>query len=246
MIPTSRMRRSETCTGSSLCPTGIKRAPSFGSSRNSLESVAMSIDFDAKNSDGSSSDEEEKLRARNAKRVRRKAASPTLSTPLGSPTLPTSSPKADVHARATPQTPSKLPTRTTLAGKDCKPLQPRTSRPKANLQRNPSILGPELPNPQLVPTSPPAARRLRFPTGDVPKIPASPVVYQPVSPSPYSISSIPPVTPQSSRALRRSRPTAPLPRASLARKISFGNLISTQDEMSSGSGAGLGSAFQLH
>ena len=245
-ISTNSMRRSETYTSSVFRTPGIKRAPSFGSSRNSMESVAMSIDFNARNSDATSSDEEEKLRAQNAKRARRKAASPTLASPLASPTIPTSPTKSALHPRAVPKTPSKLPTKVMPPGKDGKPSQSRTSRSRANLQRNPSIFGPELPNPQIVPPSPASTRVVRSTTHVLPRTPASPAVYRAVPSSPYNITAIPPVTPQSTKPSRRSRPTAPLPRASLARKISFGDLMATDEEVGGGSGAGLGSAFQLH
>ena len=50
---------------------------------------------------------------------------------------------------------------------------------------------------------------------------------------------------RSAKPSRRSRPTVPLPRASLGRKISFGSLLPSRDENNNGSGAGLDSAFQL-
>lgn len=79
-----------------------------------------------------------------------------------------------------------------------------------------------------------------------PKAPASPAVYHPAPASPYNLTHIPPVTPSSSRSVRRARPTAPLPRAPLGRKISFGSLAASQEQANGGSGAGLGSAFQLN
>ncbi|EKM58359.1 uncharacterized protein PHACADRAFT_252616 [Phanerochaete carnosa HHB-10118-sp] len=236
VVATRRVRRSEISTGHS-----VKRAPSFGSSRNSLESVAMSIDFNAKNSDATSSDEEEKLRNQHAKRARHKAASPTLASPLASPT-PTSSNK---RARIAPRTPSKASTKTIPAGQSDAQTQSRASRPRVNLERNPSILGPELPNPQRTPQSP-VVNRSRPSTNTVLRRPASSAVYDAVPASPYNLTSIPPVTPTSHKASRRSRQAVPLPRASLARKISFGSLVSQHEETGGGSGAGLDSAFQLH
>lgn len=238
VLSTHRARRSETYTGSALCPPSIKRAPSFGSSRNSLESVAMSIDFNAKNSDATSSDEEDKLRNQNAKRARRKASSPTLAPPSESP-APASSHK---RARIAPKTPSKVPISSGQGGNQS---QNRASKPRANLQRNPSIIGPELPNPQRTPQSP-VASRTRSGGSAASRRPDSPVVYSAVPASPYTLASIPPVTPSPHRSSRRNRPTAPLPRTSLARKISFGSLMSGVEETSGGSGAGLGSAFQLN
>ncbi|GJE88725.1 hypothetical protein PsYK624_048080 [Phanerochaete sordida] len=235
VVATRRVRRPDTATG----PTSLKRAPSFGSSRNSMESVAMSIDFNARQSDATSSDEEEKLRNQNAKRARRKVASPTLESPLASPP-----PSSNKRQRIAPKTPSKVPTKTTPAVQGSSQSQGRASKPRANLQRNPSILGPELPNPQRTPQSP-VATRSHSGASAYPRRPASPAVYHAVPASPYNLTSIPPVTPSGHRSSRRSRQTAPLPRAPLARKISFDSLSPSQGE-NGGSGEGLGSAFQLH
>lgn len=240
------VRRSDTFVGSTLGPHGLKRAPSFGgSSRNSLESVAMSIDFDAKGSDATSSDEEELMRARKAKRVRRKASSPTPASPIV--TLNTT-----VGTRATQRTKVAPKTSNSSVSKCNKPPaeQAQVSKSKANLQRKPAVFGGELPAPQPN-VDPPAVVRANKKTRDVVQdyslYPASPSPHSPAPASPYNLTHIPPMTPHNrqSKTLRRSRPTAPLPRASLSRKISFGNLASTQEEPSGAAGLGLDSAFQL-
>ncbi|KAJ3554496.1 hypothetical protein NM688_g3077 [Phlebia brevispora] len=205
-----RLRRSDTFAGSTLFPTGLKRAPSYGgSSRNSLDSVAMSIDFNARDSD-ITSDEEEKLRTNT--------------------------------------------TGSASAGKSENSDNKRPQRKKSSFQRHSSILGPELPNPQPTPQSPAPVRVSRTPytpshnTGS-PVAPASPAVYSmPMPSSPYNLTHIPSVSvsPQVPRTLRRSsRPIAPLPRTAFARKISFNNIPTSPGE-GAGSGAGLGSAFQMH
>ncbi|KIP07635.1 hypothetical protein PHLGIDRAFT_35343 [Phlebiopsis gigantea 11061_1 CR5-6] len=247
IVVSRRMRRSETFTGSSLRTPGIKRAPSFGSSRNSLESAAMSIDFNAKNSDATSSDEEEKLRSQNAKRARRKAASPTPTAP---PALPTSSSRPATRSRAIPKTPSKPTSKIASNEKSTEQARTRTSKAKADVQRKPNMFGGELPNPQPNLELPAVSRLPRPSPRTILKTPASPAVPHIAPSSPCTPSSVPPMTPSSQvvgKTSRRSRPTAPLPRASLGRKISFGNLLSPQDENTRGGlGSGLGSAFQLH
>ncbi|KAI0690152.1 hypothetical protein BC835DRAFT_1407602 [Cytidiella melzeri] len=240
-----RIRRSDTFAGSSFSPRGLKRAPSYGnSSRNSLESVAMSIDFDAKASDATSSDEEEKVRARTIKRARRKLSSPAPASPIASPRVVPPAGKQMARPKAI----------SILAPNRIKPATPgpaekTTSRLRANLQRNPSILGGELPTPQ--PNAEPpavvrASHRLRVSRHDIYQAFDSPV-HSPMDISPYNMSHIPSATAQSpAKVTRRSRPTAPLPRTSLARKISFGTVAAAPGESVGASGSGLGSAFQMH
>lgn len=246
-VTVRRIRRSDTFAASTLGPHGLKRAPSFGnSSRNSLESVAMSIDFDAKNSDATSSDEEEQMRTRKAKRARRKASSPV-------PMSPVASPKVNTTVRAAQRTKATPKSAGSSANKCIQPSteQPRSSRSKASLQRNPSMFGAELPAPQPN-LDPPAVvranQKTRVVTQEAMLLPGSPSMHSPIPSSPYNLAHIPPMTPhdRQSKTLRRSRPTAPLPRVSLSRKISFGNLAPTQEESSGAAGLGLGSAFQLH
>ncbi|KAI0734340.1 hypothetical protein BC629DRAFT_1585892 [Irpex lacteus] len=245
LMAVRRIRRSDTFVGSCL-PRGLKRAPSFGSSRNSLESVAMSIDFDAKASDATSSDEEEKMRSRKAKRARRKISSPAPASPIAaqSRTLPSTGSQTVRPKVLSNPTTKRAKATSTLSTADGAP----SSRPKASLQRNPSILGGELPAPQPNVEPPAVARashRVRGSRHDIYQLIDTPV-HSPMAVSPYNMTEIPPVTPQSTSAPRRTRRTAPLPRASLARKISFGNLTAPQEESHGASGLGLDSAFQMH
>ncbi|KAI0091242.1 hypothetical protein BDY19DRAFT_991814 [Irpex rosettiformis] len=244
LMAVRRIRRSDTFAGSSCLSRGLKRAPSFGSSRNSLESVAMSIDFDAKASDATSSDEEEKMRSRKAKRARRKIASPASGSPIISPRV---IPPVGVQA-VRPKVASNTATKRTKPPALSSADKALSSKPKANLQRNPSILGGELPAPQPNVEPPAVARashRVRISRHDIFQPLDSPI-NSPMDISPYNITHIPPATPQSASVPRRVRPTAPLPRTSLARKISFGTLAEHKEESHGASGLGLGSAFQMH
>jgi hypothetical protein len=98
--------------------------------------------------------------------------------------------------------------------------RPTTTKPRANLQRNPSIFGVPLPQPQV---QPPLETR----------------------PPPTVATAAPPATPQT-KTLRRVKPRP----ANFARRISFGSLVpSEQEDRNLGNGRGgleLGSAFQLH
>lgn len=260
-------------------PRVLKRAPSYGASSNNSSSESTKIDVDGfvrqrKDSNGStaSSDEEEKERTKNAKKARRK--SPTV-PPAVLPCSP--SPKKPKSSAA-----KKKIELGPLLGKPMlppKPLEetvtsPRrpSHRPRANLQRNPSIIGPELPHliaasvTASVPYSAcPSSFRGQTP-GGASLLPAhsppSPMVTRPskrerasavVSP-PAETPPMSPGSPTSQRRLRRVKGTtiSPLPRlapAGPARRISFGSLVAPSEEGSSGPSAAslaLGSAFQLH
>ena len=202
----------------------------------------MSIDFDAKASDATSSDEEEKMRSRKAKRARRKISSPAPASPIVSPKIVQPAGVQTVRPKIASNTTAKRTKLSTLVDKD------PSSKPKANLQRNPSILGGELPAPQPNVEPPAVARashRVRASRHDIYQNLDSPV-HSPMAISPYNITHIPPATPQSASGLRRPRPTSHLPRASLARKISFGTLAAHEEENHGASGIGLESAFQMH
>lgn len=215
------MRRAESFAGSALYPPGspLKCAPSFGviSKRSS---DAMSVDH-SNRSDVTTSDEEEKLRSKKAKKPRVKAASPT--PPATSPPM-------------SPQKPKQLRRTTKLIGKPTSSQDGahRSSRPKANVQRNPSILGPELPSCQTA----------------APRITPAPVQpYQRLHHSRTQCPTTTPCTPVPGSPTHRSprRARAPSGRAPVGRKISFGSLAPPQEEENVGFGAGLGlgSAFQL-
>ncbi|CAL1716655.1 unnamed protein product [Somion occarium] len=261
-----RIKRAETFTSSSLHSPmrSLKRAPSYGgSSRNSLDSVAMSVDYKAKDSDVTSSDEEEKLRSKKAKKARTQASSPTPTTP-SVPFTPASSRPMTRSKTSSLKTPAPKPVKSTSTvikpGKQpSTPSSKAASRlPRANLQRNSSIIGPELPNPQpnlAMPTSIRSPRTARpaasskivdtptsIKTNSTGSVARSPPVSSPVGRSP-SVQSPP-------KTLRRSKGTAPATRRAPARKISFGSLLPAAEEENdpeggAGCGLGLGSAFQL-
>lgn len=228
----------------------LKRAPSFGAS--SLQSKTKK-DKERKElgvgraSPDLSSDEEEKVRSRSAKKPRVGSLNKIVAPPSPSPVVksprvkertpkakPTSTPKtakpappSDAKPKSSSKTPSTAkatpvsPRRSTRNTPTPTPVdtQPKP-RQRANLQRNPSIFGAPLPQP-------PSAQESRIP-----------------APSPMQISS------PAQKTLRRTkpRPTG----FGLARKISFGGLLPAEE----GSGAPcsprlaggleLGSAFQMN
>lgn len=120
----------------------------------------------------------------------------------------------------------------TLSGQDESP----TRRPRMNLQRNPSMFGPELPHRSPPPTTYPQPALAPLP-GQIPAMGAHP--------PPSTLS---PRTPCTQRTLRRVRPIP----SRAARRISFGssgedNVVSEPVDIipSEGLGNGLDSAFQL-
>ncbi|KAH8100822.1 hypothetical protein BXZ70DRAFT_1000093 [Cristinia sonorae] len=236
-----RIIRSESFAGSSRSP--LKRAPSFGTrSRDSLDSVAMSVDRANKDSDVTSSDEEEKLRSRKSKRARTKAASPTPPpmTPLMSPATTKAQPRT--RAKVTSKSPPVSAKSPTVPDTSKSPSLRPTKR-RANVRRNPSILGPELPNPQPK-LEPPASIITPY------SPPRSPSTVE--SPNPYFLTHIPtfspgPAPPSTTRSLRRSKPSVTIPRAAPSRIIAFSDIPPTSPEKPGvGTGLGLGSAFQLN
>ncbi|OBZ72164.1 hypothetical protein A0H81_07638 [Grifola frondosa] len=234
-----RIRRVDSYAGSVLYPPGnpLKRAPSFGAA-SKRSSDAMSIDLSNRNSDATSSDEEEKLRSVKAKKARVKVSSPTptrILSPLSSPEKsrlprklahqpPNKSSKAGVTAKPTTDSPAR-----------------RSTRPRANLQRNPSILGEELPMPQ--PNLPLPATVRSTPRVKTRK---SPKTYSPTDTTPGGAAQSPALA-QQPRSLRRTKGPNPT-KCTVARKISFGSLASPvgEENIGRGAGSGLGSAFQLH
>ncbi|KDQ59310.1 hypothetical protein JAAARDRAFT_57229 [Jaapia argillacea MUCL 33604] len=234
----------------------LKRAPSFGTAS---DSTKLSSCGPRERSGSVSSDDEEKARSRRAKKPRTKTTSPIPEPPM-SPTPPT----------PTPETPSRVGTKRTRSDTDSSgksessssrskasssnPRRPTVSqRPKANVQRNPSILGPELPhlrsqqNIQQIPV-----RQAPPPLARAPTL----ITSQPVLASPT------PVTPPRPRTLRRMKVVDlrghDAKSEKMARRISFGSLaapaegtvtppVPAQDtrQGAAGLGLGLGSAFQL-
>ena len=226
-----RIRRTESFAGSALYPPGspLKCVPSFGS-LSKRNSDAMSVDF-SNRSDVTTSDEEEKLRSKKAKKQRVKASSPTppsLSPPASSPV------KSKQLRRST-----KPIAKPTSQGNLKDPVR-RTPRQKFNLQRNPSILGPELPSvasplpePRRVPPTPSPARPARKLPTHGSKMPSR---NTPPCQSP---------SPTSPQKMRRSKGPS-LGRSAVGRKISFGSLPTTQEEPARPAGGlGLEDAFQL-
>ena len=238
-----RIKRADTFAGSAAFPTSrpLKRAPSFGaSSRGSLESIAMSIDFnDARDSDVTS-DEEEKVRRRKAKKARTKASSPPHTS------IPLTPSKPIRQSTPTNVAPSVSVSKGTPTAKEHKPAAlNRSAKPRANVRRNPSILGPELPNPQPN-LEPPASIRSAYSPYPKPiKVVRSPTR---TTDSPCSLMNATPTTPQTQpiRSLKRTKASTALSRRPPARKISFGSIIPpAEDVVGAGAGLGLGSAFQL-
>ncbi|KAH9928272.1 uncharacterized protein B0H18DRAFT_1117957 [Fomitopsis serialis] len=221
-----RIKRTESFAGSMLYGPGqgLKRAPSFGA-LSKRSSGAMSLS--GRDSDATSSDEEEKLRSMKAKKARVKTASSA-----SPPTSPVKSPEIS----RTRKPPKSSPAKTSRSSKDTPARRP--AKPRANIQRNPSILGGELP--QLQSSFEPPTPSRRTPRADrqthhlSPKSPDAPAVESTVT-----------ATPASSKALRRTKGSK-LPHCPVARKISFGSPGSpTEKSGSPSAGASLGSAFQM-
>ncbi|KAH9945136.1 uncharacterized protein BXZ73DRAFT_73332 [Epithele typhae] len=223
-----RLRRTESFAGSALYPPGspLKCAPSFGS-LSRRNSDLMSVDC-SNRSDVTTSDEEEKVRSKKAKKPKVKPSSPTppLLSPLTSPVKTKQLRRTTKHiSKGSVHAPAKDLTR----------QAPRT---KLNVRQNPSILGPELPC-------------VTAPTSHTSQ-PPSPIRSRPRKvPSTHTLSAsnnTPPCqTPATSspRTLRRVR-GVPMGHKTVGRKISFGSLPTPEEEnVAFAAGQGLGSAFQL-
>lgn len=247
-----RIRRSDSFCGAPFDKLqSLKRAPSFSASsvqsKNAASAAKQTKYANAQVGRESispypSSDEEEKIRSKKAKKPRVVASK--SSTPI--PTAP-STPTTTTSPRPTTRTPKSKPKPTADKPADsdskssqsgsgsstCKsgstvkkaaatngstaPKHPSSTKPRANLQRNPSIFGAPLPQPQIQPPS---------------TVVAAPAVA--------------PATPQT-KTLRRvkARP------ANFARRISFSSLVAPSEpqngELDNRRGClELGSAFQLH
>lgn len=247
-----RIKRTESyCTPAHSPTHALKRAPSFGAgSRRS--SGAMSIDLSNRDSDVTS-DEEEKLRSLRAKRSRLKASSP-IAPPVVLP-LPSSPEKSKTQKKQGKSTTIK-PAKIGTPDSPMKVDSPRRPiRARATIQRNPSILGGELPQPQpdLLPPalrSSPAPKSHKRTRSNGSPASQNQTQTSGTLQSAYSLSQIPSITPHHSpgRALRRTKGADHL-RGGLGRKISFGSIMPSHDDENvgavSGAGLGLGSAFQL-
>ncbi|KAI8969498.1 hypothetical protein BD414DRAFT_525812 [Trametes punicea] len=228
-----RIRRAESFAGSALYGPGspLKRAPSYGSISKRHSSDAMSVDC--------SNHEEEKLRSKKAKKPRVKASSPTP-PPTGSPVA---SPSQGRPLRRSTRT--ILKTSPTASSSTAKDTPRRASRPKANLQRNPSILGPELPpivaQPSLPPLMSPCSSPIKSRSSRRTPVPPSPGSRLTKS---LSVAQTP-VSASSRQTSHRSKGPS-LASGAVGRKISFGVPANATEEITGpGAGFGLESAFQL-
>ncbi|KAH9846659.1 hypothetical protein C2E23DRAFT_743498 [Lenzites betulinus] len=229
-----RIRRAESFAGSALYGPGspLKRAPSYGSI-SKRHSDSMSVDC-SNRSDVTSSDEEEKLRSKRAKKPRVKASSPTpppVTSPITSPEKKSLRRSTRVIVK-TPSTGSSTPVKDTAR---------RSPRAKINLQRNPSMFGPELPpiatqsprlmSPAVSPTKSRTTHRSpAAPTPASPSVRGSPMVTK---------------TPSSRKPSRRAKGPS-LTTGQIGRKISFGGPSGAGENASPGVGLGLEGAFQMH
>lgn len=194
----------------------LKRAPSFSAS--SIRAMANARE--SQTSPYPSSDEEEKLRTKKAKKPKLKPSLPSspsttdVDSPPPSQTTSKSRRSAPSSKSGSNNTSNKTVTPTTT-----NPVKSTPKKPRANLQRNPSILGGELPRPQpMLPPQVPSTR--------------------PQLPLPNS------ATP--GRRIRRMRATSFAREP--ARRISFGSLVASPEDHHHGAanfGGDLGSAFQL-
>lgn len=181
----------------------LKRAPSFGFGAASPSPVKAEC---------VSSDEEERVRTKGAKKARVGAVPAIKSRAVPASPSPRHTPRA-AAAAATPAAASSKP----AAEKGEK----AGARPRANLQRNPSIFGAPLPALSAPPAPAPALQAPPQPQG-------------------------PPPTPRETRerTLRRTHAAA-----DVGRRISFGSLVPSSPaspQRAGGAAGALGSAFQLH
>ncbi|KZP25227.1 hypothetical protein FIBSPDRAFT_950591 [Athelia psychrophila] len=233
-----RVRRAESYSYSAVGRGTLKRAPSFGAkSPAKAKSNAKTPASREKEvqSPGASSDEEEKARARGAKKARTTPARAAKSAAVVPPTPVQAPAKSKLRSAAkqlsvdtntpTPTAASSIPKKPTAAAAVKKPTHPR-----ANLQRNPSIFGAPLPAlPLPASSSAPAPLTRPFLSTSTTTTSNSPRG----SPMPLNTPSTP------ARTLRRV-PRVP---AELGRRIEFGGLLASPG--GGERGMGLGSAFQL-
>ncbi|KAK7033240.1 hypothetical protein R3P38DRAFT_3313286 [Favolaschia claudopus] len=232
-----RVRRSESFCGPAMPPARhpVKRAPSYGAlaqeARDKMPGDDISVPC-------ASSDEEEKIRTRRAKKARVRSPSTTAPplSPSPAPSSPSSATQSPTTTRPTPKAtsretskPAKRTARKSASPKASDPQADATKlgreRPRMNIKRNPSMFGAELPQlPSPVPETP--------------------------APAPLVLAAAPLLAPQQStekvRTLRRVRRLPP------ARRISFGSLIAPVGEDGHEADMeeceeehSLGSAFQL-
>lgn len=200
-----RMQRAESFATPAVRANALKRAPSFSAA--SMLSMGTSI---SKEKEPGSSDDEENQRSKKAKKARRR--SPPMSPSPLPPTEKGSIKKLPSKASAKVKSPVAPPTPVSTK---------RTTRARANLERNPSILGAELPKPP--PPMSPVGNRMSISSEE----------------SGRNASEIP----ATHKTLRRVKATSFAARP-MGRRISFDSLQEENCEPL-GAGLGLGSAFQL-
>ncbi|OJT07375.1 hypothetical protein TRAPUB_1780 [Trametes pubescens] len=232
-----RIRRAESFAGSALYGPGspLKRAPSYGSI-SKRHSDSMSVDC-SNRSDVTSSDEEERMRSKRAKKPRVKPSSPTP-PPV---TSPVTSPEKTKPLRRSTRTVVKT---ASAASPSAQASPHHNPRAKISLQRNPSMFGPELPAvafPSAKSPTPSPVKTRSVRRSSVAPTPASPSI--PVRSSPMGAQ-----TPSSSSRKPSRRTKGPsLAGGVMGRKITFGALGNSGEENASPTGGlGLESAFQMH
>lgn len=235
----SRLRRYDSFVSAATSSRPFKRAPSFSSSS---DSSRMSIVVAGKDN-APSSDEEEKSRSRKAKKPRTKAESPVrISMALSNSSSRSSDTKKDdsdysANSLSSSSTKVSASGAKSTSNSTKNPSSPTSRRLPMNIQRNPSILGGLLPGVKEQESS--------FATKTSGSLPGS------TAPRPTSLH-----PPRTLRRVKRTELRSPVRK--IGRKISFGSLgadhggddddhnyPSTGSMESSGSGSGLGDAFQL-
>ncbi|KAJ7261832.1 hypothetical protein B0H12DRAFT_1069432 [Mycena haematopus] len=238
-----RVRRSESFCGPSMPASRqpVKRAPSYGALAQEARDKMSEDDITVP---CPSSDEEEKIRTRRAKKARMR--SPSTSSP---PLTPSPAPSPPSSAKRSPGSSGTTPK--TVIGEEAGPLK-RTTRKKASVKAPGSQSVADLPT-KLGRERPKGMNAKRNPSmfgAELPRLPSS--VQQPETPvtAPLLLSAAPPFAPEQPeekvRTLRRVRRLPP------ARRISFGSLIPPvgedgheADMEECDEEGGLGSAFQL-
>jgi len=230
-----KMKRADSFAASATSKS-LKRAPSFGanSNRSSL-SDTMNVDGNVAKEVPLASENSENHPAKRS-RKRSRPMSPTITTPA----------TAESPAKKPTTTPSVAKSKSTKNLRDLGLGSPMVISPaihsspahntrsatklRANVRRNPSILGGELPFPQQTPPAPhptamsPPSSRMSIGSDDVHSMN--------FSPSPAH------------KGLRRVKATT-FGMRPIARKISFGTIAEENCEPHGTAGLGLGSAFQL-
>ena len=229
-----KMKRTESFATSTTSKS-LKRAPSFGSNSN------LSPLSDTMNVDGGVTKEVPstpmQLENQPAKRSRKRSRpmSPTTNTPALAETPAKKSIKPSVAKSKSTKDLQDLGLGSPMAISPAIHSSPAhntrsATKLRANVRRNPSILGGELPFPQRTPSVPqptamsPPSSRMSIGTDDIRSLNFSPS-------SPH-------------KSLRRVKATTFGVRP-IARKISFGTISEENCEPHGTAGLGLGSAFQL-